>query len=187
MRNLSPDELERLIRANHRLKLSLMVTIAVIIAAVVLMMPTDMPFPVGIGAALGMGIGSLLLIPQRRLLNELGLTNVEARAIIEAEREKRGGLADLPPEARARREARRAGVFLVVGLVLVVILSVAAFYFFGHAGQTVEEDAPTDPWFAVSFFAGFVALCAGPAFLLQSRRCKRLADSWREAAAKEAR
>ncbi|MFF5213337.1 hypothetical protein [Streptosporangium sp. NPDC000396] len=185
MRSLSPGELERLIRSHGRLKMSLSVTIVVIIALFVLMALADVPFLSGLGVGVGVGIGLLLRIPQRRLLNELGLTNVEAKAIVAAERERRSGLADLPPEARARREARRAGIFLVAGLVLVIVFFVAAFYFFGHAGQTVEEDAPLDPWFGISFFAGFAALCAGPAFLWQASLHKKLADSWRETAAKE--
>ncbi|MEU7900507.1 hypothetical protein AB0B45_47705 [Nonomuraea sp. NPDC049152] len=166
--------------------MSLLVTLTVIIAVFVLMVLSDVPFS-GLGVGVGMGIGLLLLIPQRRLLNELGLTNVEAKAIIGAEREHRSGLADLPPEARARREVRRAGVFLVAGLVLVIVFAVAVFYFFGHAGQTVEEDAPVDPWFGISFFAGFAALCTGPAFLWQANLHKKRADSWREIAAKEVR
>ncbi|MER5326156.1 hypothetical protein [Streptosporangium roseum] len=187
MRNLSPDELERLIRSHRRLKVSLLVTITVIIAGLVLMVLFDVPFPSGLGVGIGVGIGLLLLIPQRRLLNKLGLTNVEAKAIIGAERERRTGIADLPPEARARREARRASIFLIAGLVLVIVFFIAAFYFFGHAGQTVEEDAPVDPWFGISFFTGFAALCVGPAFLWQANLHKKEADSWREIAAKEVR
>jgi len=185
MRSLSPDELERLIRSHRRQKISLLVTIAVIIVLFVPMALSDVPFPSGLGAGVGVGIGLLLLIPQRRLLKELGITNVEAQAILEAERERRSGLADLPPEARAKREKWRAGVFLVAGLVLVVVFFVAAFYFFGQAGQTVEEDAPADPWFGISFFAGFAALCAGPAFLWQANLHRKRADSWREIAARD--
>ncbi|MBB2909531.1 drug/metabolite transporter (DMT)-like permease [Streptosporangium becharense] len=186
MRGLSPNELERLLRSHRRLRTSMLVTIAVIIVVVVLLARADVPLPSGLGVGAGVGIGLLLLIPQRRLLNELGLTSTQAKAIIAAERERRSGLAALPPEARARREARRAGVFLVAGLVLVVVFAVAAFYFFGHAGRTVEEDAPPDPWFGISFFAGFAALCAGPAFLWQAYRHKESAASWRERAAEEA-
>jgi hypothetical protein len=185
MRSLSPKELERLMGSHRRLRASLLITIAVIIAVVVLMALADVGFPSAFGVGIGVGIGSLLLLPQRRVLNELGLTSVEAKAIIQAERERRSGLADLPPGARARREVRLAGVFLVTGLVLVVVFFVSAGYFFGQAGQTVEENAPADPWFGVSFFAGFASLCVGPALLWQARLHKKQADAWRERAAKE--
>jgi hypothetical protein len=184
MRALSQDELERLLRSHRRLKMSALATITVLVAAIVLVMFTGVPFLAGAGAGLGMGIGALLALPKRRLVNELGITALEATMIIRAERERRSGLADLPPATRARREARLAGVSLAAGVILTIVLIVSAVYFFGHAGQTVEEGAPLDLWFAASFFAGFVSLCAGPLFLLQASTHRKLAASWRAATKK---
>ncbi|GIG61699.1 hypothetical protein Lfu02_60710 [Longispora fulva] len=181
MREISEEDLRRLRESNRRLKISLLATLAVVIAGVVLLVAADVSFPLGGGGFIGICIGLLLLIPQRRLLRELGLTNTEARAILEADRERRSGVAALPPAARAERETLRARVFLVAGSVTVLIFLVAAFYFFSKAGETVEEDAPTDYWFAISFFAGFAALCAGPALLWQSQLHRARAESWKAA------
>ncbi|MEV6522446.1 hypothetical protein AB0M43_10925 [Longispora sp. NPDC051575] len=179
MRTLSQHDLHRLLRSHRRLKVSLLVTLAVIIAGLVLLIVSDASFPIPLGGVIGVCIGLVLLIPQRRLLAELGLTNVEAKEIITAERERRTGLAAMPPADRARRESVRARIFTVAGTVLVVGFFVAAYYFFSKAGQTVEEDAPTDPWFATSVFGGFAALCVGPALLFQAAQHRSAAESWR--------
>lgn len=51
-----------------------------------------------------------------------------------------------------------------------------------YAGETKPEDAPADPWFAASFFAGFAAICAAPAFLSQVKQHRQAAAGWRERA-----
>lgn len=185
MRVLNPSELERLIRSHRRLKISLLLTLPLLVGLLVLLVVADTSFPSGLGVPLGVVIGGLLVLPQRRLLRQLGITRLEARAILEAERERRSGVAALPPAARAERETLRARIFLCVGLALVAVLGVAASYFFSRAGQPVAEDAPTDPWFGISFFAGFTALCAAPGVLVQASRHRKSAAAWRERAAEQ--
>ncbi|MFC5004928.1 hypothetical protein ACFPIJ_44760 [Dactylosporangium cerinum] len=53
-----------------------------------------------------------------------------------------------------------------------MVLVIAAAYIFQHAGKTVEEDAPTDPWLSTSFIAGFISLIAAPTLLLQSQAAR---------------
>ena len=60
-----------------------------------------------IGPALGVGIGVLLVVPQRRLLKELGLTNVEAKQLLAAEQERRARVARTAEEHRRARAARK--------------------------------------------------------------------------------
>ncbi|KUL28768.1 hypothetical protein ADL15_30970 [Actinoplanes awajinensis subsp. mycoplanecinus] len=170
--------MDRLVRSNRRLKISMLVTIAVVLLLLVVLIATDTDFPVGLGAPIGLALGALLLIPQRRLLSELNLTAAEGRAILEAERLRRNGVADLPPQARAQRETLRGRIWMAVGLISIVIFVVAARYFFSKAGQTVEEDAPTDVWFGVSFFAGFAALCVAPGALWQAKNHREAARAF---------
>jgi hypothetical protein len=159
--------------------LSLLITVTAIVGLVVVAVLTDSVALTGIGSATGVLIGTVLVMPQRRLLARLGLSPEEARLILETERERRSGAPALTPAARARRESARGALLTLVGFACVVAFVVAASYFFGKAGQTVEEDAPTDPWFAASFFIGFAAACAGPALLSQARTHFRTARSWR--------
>ncbi|WNV84500.1 hypothetical protein [Umezawaea sp. Da 62-37] len=81
--------------------------------------------------------------------------------------------------ARADREALRGKVMLVVGLVLMAVLVVSAWYFFGKAGETAEEGAPMDPWFVASFVGGFLALVVGIPALMRSAQYRRSAAEWR--------
>ncbi|MBV1853689.1 hypothetical protein [Catellatospora tritici] len=69
--------------------------------------------------------------------------------------------------------------FTISGLLLLGVLVASAVYFFGHAFATVEEDAPSDPWIGISFFAGFISLCAGPALLWQGSVHRETAQVWR--------
>lgn len=183
MRELNAEELDRLVRSNRRLMISLTVTLAVIVGAVALLVLNDLDFVIRGGAGLGVLIGALLLIPHRRVVRDLGLTTAEARAVLRADREQRSGVAALSPAARAQRDSVRGVIWLVVGLVLLVVTVVAASYFFSKAGQTVEEDAPSDPWFGASFFGGSGALLVGIGALLSSSAYRHSAAVWRERAA----
>ncbi|BCY08182.1 hypothetical protein [Actinoplanes sp. L3-i22] len=182
MRELKRLEMERLWESTRRLRISLLVTLAAVVVLLVLLIVGDVGLPVFFGAPIGVGIGLLLTIPNRKVVAELGLTPAEARVIVEAERLRRNGVADLPPEARAGRETVRGRIWLAVALVSTVILVVAAKYFFGKAGQTVEEDAPTDIWFGVSFFAGFAALVLAPTAFWQAGNHREAARSWQRRA-----
>lgn len=183
VRDLTPDELERLVRTNRQQRISLLVTVSVLVALLVLLIVNDIDFPAGLGGPLGIGIGLLLLIPQRRVLSELGLSAAEGRAILQAERLRRSGVSALPPGVRADRETLRGRVWLAVGLASIVVLVVSARYFFAKAGQTVEEDAPTDIWFGISFFAGFAALCFAPGALYQAKKHRESARGFQAQAA----
>ncbi|GHJ43843.1 hypothetical protein Cs7R123_11850 [Catellatospora sp. TT07R-123] len=178
MRKLNPHDLDRLVRSNRRLKLSLLITLAAIVLVAVVLIKNDID--ARLGAGVGVLIGLLLLMPQRRLLAELGLTGAEAKEILAAHREQLSGVADLPPQERARREGVKATVYILLGLALLAVLAVSAVYFFGHAFETVEEDAPSDPWLGISFFAGFISLCAGPALLWQGSQHRAEAQMWQQ-------
>ncbi|PRY37431.1 hypothetical protein [Umezawaea tangerina] len=186
MRELSAEELGRLVGSNRRLKIAMVVTVGLVVAAVVLLVVNDVDFVIRGGAGLGALIGLLLLIPNRKVVRELGLTPAEARAVLLAERERRSGVAALPPAERARRDELRGRIWLVVGVVLMVLLLVSAFYFFGKAGQTVEEDAPLDPWFGASFFVGFASLVLGAGALAGASNYRKSAAAWRLRAGTEA-
>lgn len=176
MARLTPAELDRLASSHRRLMISAAAALVVIVlVAAFVLIPADVPVP--FGAGIGVLIGLLLLIPHRRVLNGLGLSRPEAAAILAAERERRSGVAALPPRDRAARELRRSRVYLAVGLVLTVAFGVAVAYFASKAGKTVEEDAPSDPWFAVSAFTAFGTVCLAPAFLWQARTHKTAADA----------
>ncbi|GGK24400.1 hypothetical protein GCM10010124_16150 [Pilimelia terevasa] len=168
---------------NRQLKISFLVTVAVVVALVVVLIAADVDFPIGLGAPLGIGIGLLLTLPGRRLLAELGLTAAEARSVLQGERQRRSGVADLPRQVRYQREVLRARIWLAVGLVAAAVFVVAALYFFGAAGQTHEEDAPTNVWLGVSFFAGAIALILTPSALLQARSHRETARSFEQSAA----
>jgi hypothetical protein len=170
MARLTPAELDQLIRSQRRLWITTGVALLVVVAALIILVPAGVPVPVGGG--IGAVIGLLTLIPHRRLLSELGLSRQEANEILAVERARRSGVAALPPEARAAREILRSRVYLVVGLVLSVVLVAAVTYFASKAGETVEEDAPADPWFYISGFAGLGTLCLAPVFLILARSHK---------------
>jgi hypothetical protein len=178
MRSLSQEELDRLVRSDRNLKISLAVTLAVLVALLVLLIVNDIPLVLGGG--LGMLIGLVLLIPQRRLLGELGLSRDDARAILRQRREERSGVAALPPQTRAARATVRANVYLGLGIAFIVVLVLSAGYFFGEAGKTHPEGEPLNPWFGASFFIGFACLGLGPGFLYAAKQQRREAESWRE-------
>ena len=177
MRTLTPQEMDRLVRSNRNLKISALVALAVIIP---LMVVTGMAgVSPGVGGVVGILVGLLLLLPQRRLLGELGLSAPEAKEILRRARAERSGLAALSPEVRAARETVRANVYLVLGLVFTVLLCVSVVYFAGQAGETHEEGTPTDPWFAASVFGAAAGFIFGPAFLYTAKRRRDEAHEWR--------
>lgn len=178
MRELNAEELDRLVRSNRQLLISLVVTVCVIAGVAVVLVLNDLDFVIR-GVGLGVLVGLLLAIPNRRVVRELGLTTAEARAVLQAEKERRNGVAALSPAERASRDSVRARIWLVVGLVLMVVLVVSASYFFSKAGQTVDENAPSDPWFGISVFAGFGALVIGASALSSFNTYRKSAASWR--------
>ena len=181
MSSLTPEELDRLVRSQRRLIVSAVAAAIAACALFVLLVPVGMPVP--LGAAIGAGIGALVLLPHRRVLNDLGLSRLDANVILALEKERRSGVAALAPQVRADRELLRSRIYLVAGLVLTVVLIAAASYAFSVGGRTVEEDAPGDPWFGTSIFSGIAALCLAPAFLMQAWSHKTSADSFRAKAA----
>ncbi|MEV4413612.1 hypothetical protein [Catellatospora sp. NPDC049609] len=85
MRQLSKVDVDRLRRSHRNLWISLVLSIPVILVLSVLIIMAGFNFPL-LGPLLGVGVGWLLLIPQRRLLDELGLTRQEAKEILKASR-----------------------------------------------------------------------------------------------------
>jgi hypothetical protein len=185
MRQLNAEGLDRLVRSNRRLMLGLTVTVCLLILLVVVLVIADLDFAIPGGAGLGVLIGMLLVIPNRRVVRDLGLTVDEARAILQAEKERRSGVAAMSPAARADREALRGLILLVVGLVLMAVMVVSAWYFVGKAGQTADENAGVDPWFAASFIGLALGFVLGIPALISAKNHRRSAAEWREAAARE--
>jgi hypothetical protein len=181
-RQLRPRQLEELLRAQRKVKIAVWLTVLGVIAAIALLIMADVTFTVAPCAGLGIVIGALVSAPYRRVVRELGLSMPEAREILDAERDRRSGLADLPPQARARRELRASYIYLVLGLLALAALVPAAVYFFDHANKTVDEHAPTDWWFAISAFGGFAALIAAPTMLVMARNHRRGAEMWQSLA-----
>jgi uncharacterized membrane protein len=72
---------------------------------------------------------------------------------------------------------RASRVCLTLGLLVAASLFPAAIYFFSRANRTVEEDAPTDVWFAVSAFGGFAALIVAPTLLVMAQQYRRRAEA----------
>jgi hypothetical protein len=167
MRDLTPEELDRLIRARRRMLVSVLVAVAAVAGAMIVLVSVDVS--VAPGAGLGVLIGLVLLAPYRRVLRDLGLSTTEAGAILDAERDRRTGVAALSPQQRAARETIRSRVFLVVGLVMVVAFCVAGSYFADNAGKTTDESAPDNPWFGISALTAAVTLCLTPWFLWMAR------------------
>jgi len=182
MRRLTDEELDRLVRSNRRLALGLTATVLLGVLAVVLIVATDVDFVVRGGVGLGAFIGALMVIPNRKVIADLGLTVDEAREILQAEKERRNGVADLTATERANRDELRGRIMIGVGLLLVVVLVVSAWYFFGKAGETVEEDAPLDPWFTASFIGMAVGLIAGIPLLVAGKNRRGSAADWRSVA-----
>ncbi|MEV4640408.1 hypothetical protein AB0J80_23995 [Actinoplanes sp. NPDC049548] len=87
VRKLRQQDLDRLIRSHRNLRLSLVVALLVVIPLFLGLAAAGAP-AVLLSPVAGVAIGFLLLMPQRRLLKELGLTNVEAKQIL-AEARKR--------------------------------------------------------------------------------------------------
>ncbi|WP_033341590.1 hypothetical protein [Catenuloplanes japonicus] len=177
MRQLSPDELDQLFRSNRNLKISMWTLLGVLVPALIGL--SFVGINLAVTGATGAFIGGLLLIPQQSLLRRLGLSGPEARAILEAERERRSGAAQQPPEVRAARDRRFGHVYLVIGLACAVLLIVCMSYFFPKAGQTTVEGEPGDPWFGISFFVGFASLIAAPSFISAARQRYAQAKTYR--------
>src|SRR5690349_6952021 len=90
VRTLTPQEMDRLVRSNRNLKISTLVALAVILPLIVVSGLAGVS--PGVGGVVGVLIGLLLLLPQRRLLSELGLSAPEAKEILRRAREERSGL-----------------------------------------------------------------------------------------------
>jgi hypothetical protein len=171
MHGLTPDQIDRLMRARHRLNVS--AVIAVVLVAVVVALLVEAGFPVVLGGGLGVLIGLVLLVPYRRVLDDLGISKIDAAAVISAERDRRKGVAPLTPQQRAARDMTWSWVHLALGVVFLVAFCVAAPYFVGSAGETREENAPDDPWFGVSFITAAISLILAPVFLWSARARRR--------------
>jgi hypothetical protein len=175
--SLTPGELDRLVRSHRRLMLSAAAAVIAACALLVLLIPAGVPAP--LGAGIGAGIGALVFLPHRRVLNDLGLSRMDARVILELEKERRSGVAALAPQVRADRDLLRSRIYLVLGVVMTAVLIFAASYAFSVGGKTVEEDAPLDPWFVTSIFSGIAALALAPTFFMLAWARKTSADSFR--------
>ena len=86
----TPAEIDRLVRSQRNLNISALVAIVVLVAIIVLLAIAGISLLPG--ALVGVGIGFLLSMPHRRLLNELGLSRQDARAILIAEKKRRKSL-----------------------------------------------------------------------------------------------
>jgi hypothetical protein len=168
MHGLTPDQIDRLMQARRRLNIS--AVIAVVLVGAVVAVLIEAGFPVVLGGGVGVLIGLVLLVPYRRVLDDLGLSRIDAAAVISAERDRRKGVVARPPRERAARDITLSWIYLGLGVVLVVAFVVAASYFAGQAGETVDENAPDDPWFGVSVITAVVALCLAPGFLWAARQ-----------------
>ncbi|MEU8001262.1 hypothetical protein AB0B66_08905 [Catellatospora sp. NPDC049111] len=93
MRTLSPQDLDRLVRSHRNLKISVWIFSFAMIGVLALLIANNLMISPGCGAAVGVGIGALLLIPQRQLLAELGLSRQEAKQILSDERKRRKSAA----------------------------------------------------------------------------------------------
>jgi hypothetical protein len=134
----------------------------------------------GWGAFAGIIIGLVVTLPHRALLKDLGITPDQARAAIEAERERRQPTAVISDEQLLQRERGRFAIWLGVGLVSLGILAVSAGFFFAKAGVTVDEHAPLGPWFEISFVSGFIALVLVFVAGFQARLHRRASNVARE-------
>jgi hypothetical protein len=185
MRQLNAEGLGRLVRSNRRLMLGLSATVCLLVLLVVVLVMADVDFAIPGGVGLGVLIGMLLVIPNRRVVRDLGLTVDEARAVLQTEKERRSGVGAMSPAARADREALRGLILLVLGLVLMAVMVVSVWYFVGRAGQTADEHAGVDPWFAASVIGLALGFVLGVPALISSKNHRRSAAEWREAVARE--
>ena len=179
MEELTAEQLDRLIRSNRRLKISAAVAVGAIIVVVAILIANDLDFAIRGGAGLGVLIGLLLLIPHRRVLRELDLTNSEANVILGIERDRRTGVAALPMLERARRESTKAKICLAIGLVLLVVAVVELPYFFSAMGEVQEEGTPLDPAFVASIFLGWGGLVIGLIILMVASGFRSIAADMR--------
>jgi hypothetical protein len=166
MRKLNPLQLEQLRASNRRLRLGFLVSIAIVVLGIALMIILDSEL-LGIGGAT---VASFVIVialgANQGVMKALQLGPHEARAALAEDRRRRRGKPGLSSTVRAN-------LLLAGGLVSLVVLVIAAAYIFQHAGTTVEEDAPMDPWLPTSFIAGFVSLIVAPTLLLQSQAARR--------------
>ena len=90
-KKLSQRDRDRVVASNRKLLISLLVTLAVI-AVVLVVLIIAVPSIGGVAVfgmtALGLLIGFALVVPQRSLLRELGITTEEAKAIIAEEKQR---------------------------------------------------------------------------------------------------
>ncbi|GAA1393718.1 hypothetical protein GCM10009662_02620 [Catellatospora coxensis] len=93
MRKLSPQDLDRLVRSHRNLKISVWVFCFAMIGVLALLIANNLMISPACGTAVGVGIGALLLIPQKQLLAELGLSRQEAKQILRDERKRRKSAA----------------------------------------------------------------------------------------------
>lgn len=179
MRSVEPEDLERMLDARYRARIWLIVVVGAVILLTGALISADLAFPGGLCVLVGLAIGRLINAPYLRLLNELGLSRQEGTLILVAEQERRSGRAALPPQVRAQRDQVASTAYLIGGIAAGVVLVISAVYFFSKANQTVDENAPTDVWFAVSVIAGFASLVLTPTFLRMSSLHRADAKAWR--------
>jgi hypothetical protein len=89
MRELTSADLDRLRRSNRRLLVGMLVTVGLITLWLLLLVAGIVTPPVIFGPLLGLAVGALLVVPQRRLLRKLGVSTAEAREILELDRKNR--------------------------------------------------------------------------------------------------
>jgi hypothetical protein len=68
---------------------------------------------------------------------------------------------------------------------MTAVLVVPAWYFFGKAGETVEEDAGLDPWFVAGFIGMAPWLIVGIPLLAGAKNHRPPAPQWRGVAGGE--
>ncbi|GGN32655.1 peptidoglycan/LPS O-acetylase OafA/YrhL [Actinoplanes campanulatus] len=172
MRDLNADELDRLKRSNHQLRLSAVAVVVLMGAVLAVAIASGATQLASFGGPLGVAVGAVLLVPHRRMLTELGLTPAEGKAALRQERLRLKGITALPVRERVQRETLRARAWLITALLSLVVFAVAANYFFGHAGQPVVE-GESDGWFTVSLPAGIATLILVPSALGQVVKHRR--------------
>jgi hypothetical protein len=130
MREVSAADRDRLVESNRRLVRNLVIALAVTIAVVIAIGLVFEGVTLALlGPALGLLIGYLLVLPQRRLVRELGLAPDEARQIIGQERARRREAARGSGSGAAHLH-RRWALWLAIGAVASVAAVVGGSYCF---------------------------------------------------------
>lgn len=179
MSAFTPEDLDRLVRAHRRQKYLLLFIVAPLaLVAVIALLSTGL-LTGRSGAAIGLLVGSLLLLPEALVFRRYGLRRADGRALVQAVLDSRNGVDDTGRAVRATRQGwLYRGLSLASAVLLVASLMLIFNYDFGDEG-TQEEPVPASPLRIVAYLVVLGSFSGVFVFLSMGRTKLDDADLYR--------